>query len=116
MERRWPAVLGCVLAFAVSLCVVYVALAVRALDCDADYDSECSSEGLVQLWVAVAGLIPSTLAVVGSIRGKGRTGIWFGAACGVYVVWGFASRLESLGVSPRRAEWRVLVRFARELL
>ena len=87
MPQRTVAVLACLLAFGLALFAVYVAFGIRAIDCGAEYDSECSGEGLAQVWLALAGLVPAALAVLGSIRGKGRPGLWFAATALVYGTW-----------------------------
>jgi MFS superfamily sulfate permease-like transporter len=87
MPQRLLAVLASLFVFGLALLAVYVAFVIRAVDCGADSDSECSGEGLTQIWVALVGLVPAALAVLGSIRGKGRPGVWFAATALVYGTW-----------------------------
>jgi hypothetical protein len=87
VEQRTLAICACTLAFGLALFAVWFAFAIRALDCDAEAYSECSTEGRVQLWLALAGLVPAFLALAGSVFGRGRAGVWFVTACVVYAAW-----------------------------
>jgi uncharacterized membrane protein YqaE (UPF0057 family) len=51
-------------------------------------DSECSSEGLAAVIVAVVGLVPALAMLVESGRTRGHPWIWFLITALVYAVWG----------------------------
>lgn len=50
-------------------------------------DSECRSEGLVAVIVAVVGLVPALVMLVESGRTRGHPWIWFFITVLMYAVW-----------------------------
>jgi hypothetical protein len=67
---------------------VYIALGLRVVDCSNEAFSTCSTRGLVQLLLALAGLVPALVTVVQSFRGRGHPGRWFWLTTLVYAAWG----------------------------
>jgi hypothetical protein len=76
--------LSLLLAFA----LVWFAVVVYALGCGAESYSECTPEGRNQLLLALGGIAPALGAVVASVLGRWRPGLWFCATALLYVVWG----------------------------
>jgi uncharacterized membrane protein YhaH (DUF805 family) len=76
-----------VLTLALASFAAYIANALRFVDCANEASSECSTPGLVQLVIALAGLAPALLMLIQSARGRGRPGVWFILTALVYAVW-----------------------------
>ena len=70
-------------AFAVGLAWI-----AREIECSAEAYSECSGEGMVQLIIVIAGLVPALGTLVESGRKRGHPWLWFIATVLVYAVWG----------------------------
>jgi MFS superfamily sulfate permease-like transporter len=69
--------------------LIWAAAVIRAVDCGADSDSECSGKGLAQLLIAVAGGLPAFATLFESLRpGRGRPWRWLLVTAAVYIVWG----------------------------
>jgi hypothetical protein len=84
---RWVLVPAAALTVVAALALFYVAGLLRLLDCDAEYDSECSTEGLVQLVIAGFGLVPALGMLALAVWGRGRPWRWFLATVLVYAAW-----------------------------
>ncbi len=65
----------------------YIAFGLRIVDCANEAFSRCSGPGLVQLLIALAGLIPALGTTVTSFRGRGHPGRWFWLTGLTYAVW-----------------------------
>ena len=85
MQQRTVVVVTCLLNLGLALVAVYVALGLSALDGE---DESWASEDRALAWLAGAGLVPATLAVIAAIRGRGRAGMWVVATYVVYATWG----------------------------
>jgi hypothetical protein len=69
-------------------CAVFFALVLAALT-DAYCSDDCSTTpSVLQLGIAIAGLVPALVALVQSVRERGRPWRWMLAAAFVYCVWG----------------------------
>jgi len=64
-----------------------MAFFLRSADCNWDSSSECSTQGLVQLWIALAGLGPALATFVETIRHQGHPRRWFFGTAAIYLVW-----------------------------
>jgi hypothetical protein len=67
---------------------VFIAQGLRFVDCANEAWSVCSTRGLVQLVIALAGLILAFGMLVQSFRGRGHPGRWFWLTALVYAFWG----------------------------
>lgn len=67
--------------------LAFFAYLLRIIDCHEDTGSVCTTSGLVQLLIALAGLVPALGMMVQSLRGRGRPSYWFAATAVVYVTW-----------------------------
>lgn len=78
-------------SFVTVICAVfgaYAGLGLRFVDCANEAFSVCSTPGLVQLLIALAGLIPALAMVFQSFRGRGHPGRWFWLTALTYAAWG----------------------------
>jgi hypothetical protein len=67
---------------------VYVGLGLRFVDCANEAFSVCSTPGLVQLLIALVGVVPAFGTLLQSFRGRGHPGRWFWLTALTYAVWG----------------------------
>lgn len=77
-----------VLAILGSAVAIYLAVAIRVVDCGNEASSECSTGGLVQLVVAGLGALPVLWMLVLAVSGRGHPLRWFLLAALVYGAWG----------------------------
>ena len=75
------------LVLAGALVVSYLAFVIRAVDCGADSESECSQESLTQLVIACVGVAPAVGMVVASARRRGHPWRWFLATVVIHAFW-----------------------------
>jgi hypothetical protein len=85
-DRGWLA--AGALTLLLALFFVYLALALRGLDCVSQTSDGCGIGSEIQLGIAVAGLIPAAGLLIQAMRGRGSLGVWFCATVLVYVIWG----------------------------
>ena len=69
--------------------VLYLAVVWRWVDCHAEAGSQCSSFSNYQIYASIGGLIAGAIALLESLRWRGRPLVWLVAALGVYAFWGY---------------------------
>ena len=67
------------------------------IDCHEESYSTCSTEGRVQFWLAVAGLIPAVGGPIASIWQIAYPWRWIGATVLVYVTWALLVAVQAPG-------------------
>jgi hypothetical protein len=88
LERLGWVVLS-VLLLVAGCFVLYLAVVWRWVDCHSESSSPCSSFSKYQIYASIAGLIAGAIALLDSLRWRGRPLIWLVAALGVYALWGY---------------------------
>ena len=73
--------------FVAALLAPGFAWALRIIDCNEDTQSACSTYGRTQLVLALVGLVVSFGALVASMRGGPRPGVWLLATLLIYATW-----------------------------
>jgi uncharacterized BrkB/YihY/UPF0761 family membrane protein len=72
-----------------AILAIWFAAIVREFDCSNEADSECSTQGLIQLLIAIVGGFTAFAMLFESLRpGRGRPWRWFVRTAVVYAVWG----------------------------
>ena len=66
----------------------WIANSLRVVDCAHEAWSVCSMPGLIQLLIALTGLIPALGTLFQSFRGRGHPGRWFWLTALTYAAWG----------------------------
>jgi len=88
LERLGSVVLS-VLLLVAGCFVLYLAVVSRWVDCHAELGSTCSSFSNYPIYASVGGLVAGAIALLESLRERGRPLIWLVAALGVYAFWGY---------------------------
>jgi hypothetical protein len=86
--RRPETIVVATLTFFGAVFAVWVAAFLREFECTAEAWSQCSAAGLVQLLVAVGGLIAAVAMLVESLRNRGHPWRWFCVTALVFAGWG----------------------------
>jgi hypothetical protein len=88
LERpRW--VVLSILALVAGCFVLYLALVWRWVDCHAESGSPCSSFSKYQIYASLGGLGAGAVALLESLRLRGRPLLWLVLALGIYALWGY---------------------------
>jgi len=82
-------VVPAVLLLVASCVVLYLAFVWRWVDCYAESYSRCSSFSNYQIYASVGGLAAGAIALLESLRWRGRPLVWLIVALGVYALWGY---------------------------
>jgi hypothetical protein len=88
LERLGSVVLS-VLLLVAGCFVLYLAVVWRWVDCYAESSSRCSPFSNYQIYASIGGLVAGAIALLESLRERGRPVIWLVAALGVYALWGY---------------------------
>lgn len=88
LERLGSVVLS-VLVLVASCFVLYLAVVWRWVDCNNELGSTCSSFSNYPIYASIGGLVAGTIALLESLRERGRPRIWLVAVLGVYALWGY---------------------------
>jgi hypothetical protein len=73
--------------FVAALLATGFAWVLRIIDCNEDTGSVCSTQGRTQLVLALVGLAVSFGALVASVRGGPKPGMWLLATVVIYATW-----------------------------